>query len=327
MILVTGAAGFIGSACACTLNRKGHDDLLLCDAMGSKEKWKNIMGLRFKEFIDRTNLFDFLATYPETKKIDTVIHLGACADTTEMNVDYLMDTNVQFSIDLCRWAQSHNARFVYASSAAVYGDGSLGFSDNDNLTSQLRPLNPYGFSKWLFDMWVLEHGLINEVAGLRFFNVFGPNEYHKNTMASVIFRAFPIAVKDGKVRLFESHRPDYKHGEQERDFIYIDEVIDATLFVAQNHKANGIFNVGTGKAHTFNELATALLTALDKPVVIEYFPMPEELRARYQYHTQADMGRLHNAGFPAQPDRFSEFVTRYVQKYLLPGYKYITEVE
>jgi ADP-L-glycero-D-manno-heptose 6-epimerase len=241
-------------------------------------------------------------------------------------MDYLLENNVNFSIGLCQWALDNDVRFVYASSAATYGDGSNGFSDADELTPQLRPLNKYGFSKLLFDMWVLKNNLQDNVAGLRYFNVYGPNEYHKGAMASVIFRSLPQAQNEGTIRLFESHRSDVAHGEQARDFIYIDEIIDITRFVLQTPKANGIFNAGTGRAHTFNELAHGIFDGLGKKPVIEYFPMPEELRGRYQYFTRADMGRLQQAGYTPGPDRFHEFVARYVRDYLVPGCRYYSQV-
>jgi ADP-L-glycero-D-manno-heptose 6-epimerase len=326
MILITGAAGFIGSAVACALNRQQRHDLLLCDCFGDNEKWKNILGLRFKKFIHRDELFEFLWEDPLANQIKAVVHLGACSDTTQTDMDYLLENNVNYSIGLCQWSLEHDVRFVYASSAAVYGDGRLGFSDADDLTPKLRPLNNYGFSKWLFDMWVLENGLCNKVAGLRYFNVFGPNEYHKDRMASVVFRIFPQAVKEGKVRLFESHRPDVTHGKQARDFIYIDEAVDITLFALDNQEVSGIFNAGTGSAHTFNDLACGLFEGLGKAPVIEYFPMPEDLRDRYQYFTRADTGRLSKAGYPGREDRFKQHVARYVRDYLLPGQLCLTQV-
>jgi ADP-L-glycero-D-manno-heptose 6-epimerase len=325
MILITGAAGFIGSAVVYALNRQGNTNLILCDRFGERQKWKNIRGLRYKRFIQRDALFDFLKNFPSAGDISTVVHLGACSDTTETNMDYLFENNVHYSIELCQWALQHGVRFVYASSAAVYGDGSQGFSDADDVTPKLRPLNLYGFSKWMFDMWVLENGLKDRVAGLRYFNVFGPNEYHKGPMASVVYRSFPQAAKEGKVRLFESHRPEVTHGEQARDFVYIDEAVDITLFLLNHPMANGIFNAGTGHAHTFNELAYALFEGLEKHPVIEYFPMPEDLRARYQYFTQADMTRIHKSGYPEQEDRFKEYVVHYVKNYLVPGDSYLID--
>lgn len=326
MILITGAAGFIGSAVACALNRQGRSDLILCDRLKKTQKWKNLLGLRFNRFVHADELFSFLQEVPHARDITGIVHLGACSDTTEADADYLASNNTDYSIRLCSWAMEHDVRFVYASSAAVYGDGSKGFSDADELTPCLRPLNSYGFSKWLFDMWVIENGLHDTVAGLRYFNVFGPNEYHKGHMASVVYRSFPRARQEGSVGLFESYRADVPHGEQQRDFIYIDEAADITLFVLNNHQANGIFNAGTGRAHSFNELARALFDGLGKDPVIEYFPMPEELRERYQYYTLADMSRITDAGYRAAEDRFAENVARYVRDYLLPGYLYLAQV-
>jgi len=326
MILITGAAGFIGSAVACALNRQGRNDLILCDRFCESEKWKNILGLQYNRFVHRDELFDFLLDDPQATDIKAVIHLGACSDTTETDMDYLLENNVNYSIGLCQWSIENNVRFVYASSAAVYGDGNLGFSDADDLTPRLRPLNKYGFSKWMFDMWVLENQLVNKVAGLRYFNVFGPNEYHKGKMASVVFHTCPQAVSNGMVKLFESHREDVKHGEQARDFIYIEEAVDITLFLLEHEQACGIFNAGTGRAHTFNDLAQGVFDGLDKEPVIRYFPMPEELRERYQYFTQAEMTKLEHAGYQLKEDRFKEHVAAYVKKYLLPGNLNLTEV-
>ena len=326
MILITGACGFIGSALASALNKMGDTELVLCDRFGQQEKWQNLLGVSFRRCIHPDQLFDFLGNAENARQLSAIAHLGACSDTTQTDMDYLFENNVNFSIRLCQWALDNDVRFVYASSAATYGDGSLGFSDADELTPQLRPLNKYGFSKWLFDMWVLQNDHQNHIAGLRYFNVFGPNEYHKGTMASVIFRTLPQALNDGMVRLFESHRSDVAHGEQARDFIYIDEIIDITRFVLQNPQANGIFNAGTGRAHTFNNLARGIFDGLDKKPVIEYFPMPEELRGRYQYFTQADMNRLQQAGYTSGPDRFQEFVARYVRDYLVPGCRYYAQI-
>jgi len=326
MILITGAAGFIGSAVACTLNRQGIKDLILCDRFCKNEKWKNILGLQYNRFVHSDELFDYLLDDPQAKEIEAIIHLGACSDTTETDMDYLLENNVNFSIGLCQWSIENKVRFVYASSAAVYGNGSLGFSDSNKLTPKLRPLNKYGFSKWMFDMWVLNNGLIDKVAGLRYFNVFGPNEYHKGKMASVVFHTCPQAVENGTVKLFESHRKDVKHGEQARDFIYIDEAVDITLFLLKNEAACGIFNAGTGRVHTFNDLVNGVFEGLGKEPVISYFPMPEELRERYQYFTLADMTRLKKAGYKEQEDRFKKYVAAYVKKYLVPGNLNLTEV-
>jgi len=326
MILITGASGFIASALASHLSKSCSKGLILCDAFGSKEKWKNILGLNFQHLVDRNDLFEFLHSNPVSKNIDTVIHLGACADTTEKNVDYLMETNFRYSQRLCYWSLENRVKFIYASSAAVYGDGSLGFSDSNELTAELRPLNAYGFSKWLFDMYLINQKFTDLVTGLRFFNVFGPNEYHKGNMASVVFRAFPGLLKEGKIRLFESHRPDYAHGEQARDFIYIDEIIAIIDFLLANPGISGIFNAGTGKAHTFNQLAQGMFDALDKPAKIEYFPMPEDIREKYQYHTCADMSSLMKKGYIIPEDNFANYVKKYVKDYLLNGLKYYSEI-
>ncbi|MCB9357659.1 MAG: ADP-glyceromanno-heptose 6-epimerase [Calditrichaeota bacterium] len=326
MILITGAAGFIGSACVWALNQRGVTDLILADSFGSREKWKNLRGLRFREFVDREDLFDALASAPWAREIKTVIHMGACADTTQADVDYLRAWNYDYSRILCEWSLENDVRFIYASSAAVYGNGSLGFSDRDDLTPKLRPLNAYGFSKWLFDMWVLEHKLQDKVAGLRFFNVFGPNEYHKDRMASVVLHAYPQARDTDKVRLFESHREDFGHGEQRRDFIHIAEVMTGIKFLLDKPNVNGIFNLGTGTPHTYNQLAENVCKALGKPVKIEYFPMPEDLRGRYQYETCADMSKFYAAGLPKFSDRFAEFVQSYVRDYMHADSKYLADV-
>ncbi|MCC6475788.1 ADP-glyceromanno-heptose 6-epimerase [bacterium] len=326
MILITGAAGFIGSAVAHALNKRGESRLILADRFGTAEKWMNLRGLEFHQFVDRGQLFDALKRETWASQITAVIHMGACADTTMRDVDYLYEWNVDYSRKLCEWTLAQNARFIYASSAATYGDGSLGFSDDDELTPKLRPLNAYGFSKWLFDRMVLDRGWQKRVAGLRFFNVFGPNEYHKGRMASVVMHAYPQARDTGKVRLFESHRDGFGHGEQRRDFIHIEEVLAGILFLLDRPQVNGIFNLGTGMPHTYNQLAENVFKALGKPANIEYFPMPEDLRGRYQYETRADMTKLLAAGLPQFPDRFAEYVQSYVKDYMHAGMKYLADV-
>ncbi|MBI5058687.1 ADP-glyceromanno-heptose 6-epimerase [candidate division KSB1 bacterium] len=318
MILITGSAGFIGSAIAAFLNRQGRADLVLCDTLGTGEKWQNLVGLKFAEIIAPSELFAALAT---RRDIETVIHMGACSATTETDADYLLANNTQFSSRLCRWSLENGARFIYASSAATYGDGALGFSDDPELTFKLKPLNAYGFSKWLFDCEVVKNRWHEQVCGLRFFNVFGPNEYHKESMASVVYRAFPLAAREGRVRLFESYREGIPHGEQRRDFVYIDDSLAVIDYLLKRPSVHGIFNVGSGIAHSFNELARGVFAGLGIAGRIEYFPMPEELRDRYQYYTVADLSRLTAAGFARLPDRFEEHVARYVREYLRPGLK------
>ncbi|MDK9699240.1 MAG: ADP-glyceromanno-heptose 6-epimerase [bacterium] len=318
MILITGATGFIGSALVWELNRRGRTDLILVDRFGCADKFQNLLGVKYAQFVDRAQLFEFLETAPWRNQIDTVFHIGANADTTGTDADFYLHWNVEYSRKLCDWSLAHSARFLYASSAAVYGDGSQGFSDDPALHYKLKPLNVYGFSKWLFDHYVIENHLLDQVAGFRFFNVFGPNEYHKGRMASVILHAHPQVRDTGKIRLFESHRPDFHHGEQSRDFIYVKEVLAALLFAYEHPTVKGIFNLGTGRAHSFNQLAAAVFAAFDLQPNIEYFPMPEDLRNRYQYYTCADMAKLQSFGFPAFPDDFASYVKEYVADYLIP---------
>jgi len=315
MIIVTGAAGFIGSVIAKSLNLDGKKELLLVDKFTKPAKWKNIAGLKFIDFIDRDCFLEKLenSEFPEVK---LVIHMGACADTTEFDMNYLMHQNYEYSKRLCSWCLKNNVRFIYASSAAVYGDGSKGFNDNDELTMELEPLNPYGFSKLLFDKWLINTGYVNSVVGLRFFNVFGPNEYHKNKMSSIIYRSFPMAKKEGVVRLFRSYVKNIENGDQRRDFIYVKDVVSILDFFIKNSKVNGIFNVGAGKARSFNDLAVSLLTAMNKKTVIEYFDMPEEIRNKYQYFTEANISKLVKAGYDKKISSLEEAVGDYIQNYL-----------
>lgn len=324
MILITGAAGFIGSTLAARLNELGHKNLILVDSLGKGFKWKNLLGVHFKQFVDRSELFERLDTESWAKVITHIFHFGANTDTTQTDADFLFHWNVDYSIKLCNWAIERGIRFFYASSAAVYGDGTYGFSDDPELTFKLKPLNAYGFSKWLFDCYILENNLYEKTLGFRFFNVFGPNEYHKGRMASVVFHAFPQVKKDKKVRLFQSHHPNYKDGEQTRDFIYIDEVLDAIVFAFQHQNMHGIFNLGTEIPHTFYQLAEAVFKALDTEINIEYIPTPEHIREKYQYFTCADMSRWHQFGFLPFRDNFSENIRNYVKDYLLTG-KYYSE--
>lgn len=321
MIIVTGAAGFIGSVIAQSLFRQGAKELILVDKFSKLEKWKNISGINFKEFIDRDLFLDKLEK-GELGTPEVVIHMGACTDTTEFNMDFLLKQNYEYSKRLFLWCHSKNVRFIYASSASIYGDGSKGFNDLDHLTLEMEPLNPYGFSKLIFDRWLINNKFSNSVVGLRFFNVFGPNEYHKDKMSSIIYRSFPMAKKEGVVRLFRSYKKDFVDGGQLRDFIYIKDVVKVVDFVLANKKVNGIFNLGTGKARTFLDLAYALLDSLGKKRVIEFIDMPEEIRNKYQYFTEADISRLRDAGYKDEFYSLEQSVSDYVQDYLLPGRNY-----
>jgi len=319
MILITGANGFIGSALVWAFNKSNRTDLILCDKLDKLKQRENLKSAKYDSLVDVSDLFSKLASEPWGKKIDVVLHIGACSDTTQMDVGYLSENNVAFTQKLCEWALAKGARFIYASSAAVYGDGQLGFSDEDSLTPKLTPLNPYGESKWEVDKWILEKGLGNKVVGLRFFNVFGPNEYHKGKMASVLFRAYPLAREKGLVRLFKSYKEGVGNGEQERDFIYVKDVIRVIQFFIDHKEANGIFNVGTGKVASFNDLGINLLKALGKDPKIEYIEMPEEIRPRYQYFTQANITRLRQIGYKEDFTPFDVAITDYVQNYLSPN--------
>ena len=329
MIIITGAAGFIGSILAQHLSRNGKRDLLLVDKFTKPAKWKNLVGMNFTDIIDRDIFIDHLEKGTllanrniSPKDIEFVIHMGACTDTTEFNMDYLMVQNYEYSKRLCSWCLNNGVRFIYASSAAVYGDGAMDFSDRDELTFDLKPLNPYGFSKLLFDKWVINNGHNKSVVGLRFFNVFGPNEYHKGKMSSIIYRTLPMAKKEGVIKLFKSYIKEIENGNQKRDFIYVKDIIKVVDFFMSNKNVSGIFNLGTGKARSFNDLAVSVLKALDKKVVVEYFDMPEEMRDKYQYFTEADDKKLLSAGYTGGFTPLEDAVTDYVKNYLMTPNQY-----
>lgn len=321
MILVTGAAGFIGSAVVWRLNELGRTDLLLAGNFRKGTKWKNLVGRDFVDFVRYDTLFEYLAV--EQPKIDLIVHMGACSNTMEMDAGYMYETNTRFTKRLFLWAKERGVRFIYASSAAVYGDGSLGFDDDDALTSRLKPLNPYGFSKWLFDNWLVKTGNTGAAVGLRFFNVFGPHEYHKGPMASVLYRAFEMARTRLTIRLFKSHDKRCRDGEQKRDFVYVKDVIKVIEFFWANPGLSGIYNVGTGDARSFKDLAYALGKALKRPLQMEFFPMPDEIRAKYQYFTQAKVDKLRHAGYAVPFTPLYQSVGDYVTNYLAVGYSHL----
>ena len=322
MIIVTGGAGFIGSAMIAKLNEKGESDILVVDELTTSSKWKNLSGKRFTDYIHKDNFLESLLN-ERLPKIEAIVHMGANSSTTEKDVDHLMENNYRYTRILAEWAVRKKARFIYASSGATYGDGSLGFSDDDALTPNLKPLNPYGYSKQILDQWVLQNDLQNKVAGIKFFNVFGPNEYHKGDMKSLVCKAYAQIQEIGKIRLFKSYRPEYKHGEQVRDFVYVKDCTEVLWWLLHSPKVNGIFNLGTGKARTWNDLAKAVFSALDLSPNIEYVEMPEEIRNAYQYHTEASITKLHSAGCPVQFRSLEDSVKDYVQNYLHPGLKYL----
>jgi len=281
MIIVTGGAGFIGSALVAELNARGVDDILIVDLLGTSDKWKNLRKLRFLDYMEADDFAQSLDSDQIEWDVEAILHMGACSDTTETDAAYLLRNNYEYSKMLAQWASQKEIRFVYASSAATYGDGTMGFSDSEPI-DRLIPLNMYGYSKQLFDLWAQKTGLADQIAGLKYFNVFGPNEYHKGQMRSFVVKAFEQINAEGKVRLFKSHRPDYADGMQLRDFIYIKDAVEMTLFFLENPDINGLFNIGTGKARSWLDLANAVFAAMDKKPTSEFLPMPAPLRDKYQ---------------------------------------------
>ena len=320
MIVVTGGAGFIGSAIVWRLNQRGTDDILVVDHLGESEKWKNLVPLRFKDYLDRSVFITRLEAGDFGDTIEAVFHLGACSSTTEPNADYLMENNYRYTARIAAWAGEHpECRLIYASSAATYGDGGQGYRDDEAQLHRLRPLNMYGYSKHLFDLLARRRGWLSRMVGLKYFNVYGPNEDHKGDMRSLINKAYPEARERGTIRLFQSHRADYGHGEQRRDFIYVKDAVEMTLYFLDHPKRNGIFNIGAGEARTWNEVAASLFHAVGKPGKVEYIPMPEGLRNKYQYFTCADMTKLRSAGCDHVPRTLEAAVDEYATEYLEPN--------
>ena len=316
MHIVTGGAGFIGSGFVYELNRMGIDDIIIVDNLGKTDKWKNLVNLRFSEYMHKD------AFIPRLKRgdftgIESIIHMGACSSTTEPDADYLMSNNLNYSVSLASYCLKNSIRFIYASSAATYGDGNLGFSDDHEQMDILKPLNMYGFSKHLFDLWVKKQGLLSRFAGLKFFNVYGPNEYHKGGMQSVVRKAFFQIKETGKVRLFKSYHPDYKHGEQKRDFIYLKDCLKVMAWLLEKKDVNGLFNLGSGTARTWNDLAKSVFQAMNLEPDIEYVEMPAELRGKYQYYTRAPMEKLSKAGWNEVFYSLEDGIKDYVQNYLM----------
>lgn len=316
-IIVTGAAGFIGRNVVAELNRRGLDNLLLVDQLGTGEKWQNLLGLNYEDLISPSRFLELVES-GEGPLASACIHLGACSATTERDADFLLENNYRYTRKVCEWSLKKGIRFVYASSAATYGDGSLGYSDEHSGTEKLRPLNMYGYSKQMFDVWALRHGLLNQIVGLKYFNVYGPFEDHKGEMRSLVQKAYHQIESRGYLELFKSHHPDYKDGEQKRDFVYVRDAVDVTLFFALESGAGGLFNCGGGEARTWLDLARALFKAMGRQPDIRFIDMPEILREKYQYFTQADAGKLHRAGYTRPFASVEEGVLDYVQSHLRP---------
>lgn len=327
MYIVTGGAGFIGSAIIWRLNREGIRDILVVDEDPASPKWRNLENRDYSGILDKREFLERVRADDLPGPVEALIHMGACSSTAEKNRDFLRENNTEYTRILAEWAVEKGVRYLYASSGATYGDGSRGFSDDDAVTPTLEPLNPYGESKQAFDLWALREGLLDRITGLKFFNVFGPNEYHKDGMASFAWRAFHQVRESGRVRLFRSHRSDYADGHQQRDFVYVKDCVDVVWWLLQNPGVNGIFNVGTGQARSWLDLVHAVGSALEWEPRIEWVDIPEAIRDGYQYHTQAEMGKLRAAGYAAPFSSLEESVADYLQRYLSRPDPYLERVE
>ena len=328
MIIVTGGAGFIGSNIVAALEYNNYKDIVVIDWLGEEDKWKNIAKRELSAIIAPENTFPYLEKYK--KEIDAIIHMGAISTTTETDVDLIIRTNFELSWKLWTFCRDNQKQFIYASSAATYGDGSQGFVDNNNLEAlnALRPLNPYGWSKALFDRKVAreileKRGTPKQYVGLKFFNVYGPNEYHKGGQKSVIAHIFPLVKNNEEVKLFKSYNPKYKDGEQKRDFVWVGDVVDVVLWMLQHSNVNGIYNVGSGQARTFYDLARATWKAMGKEAKIGFKDMPEMLRNKYQYYTQADLTRLRNVGITKVITPLEDGIRQYIQEFLMKEDQYL----
>ena len=317
MIIITGGAGFIGSVLVHQLNLAGIKDIIIVDHLTTDEKWKNLVGLEFEEYFDKDDFYNLLIENRIPFIIDTIFHLGACSSTTEKDSQFLMYNNYKYSISLVKYALPLNARFIYASSAATYGGGENGYLDDENKIDNLRPLNMYGYSKHLFDLWLKKEKLLSKVAGLKFFNVYGPNEYHKGDMRSVVHKAFEQIKETGKVKLFKSYNDSYADGEQMRDFIYVKDAVNMAQFFMDNTSVNGIYNIGTGKARTWKDLVSSVFKAMGLEPNIEFIDMPDYLKPKYQYFTEAKIEKIRSAGYDRKLYSLEEGVSDYVQNYLL----------
>lgn len=314
-LIITGGAGLIGSNLAAALNARGYRNLVIVDHLNHPAKQANLETLTYTDFIDKQD-FRRLFTSGRQPPAAAVFHLGACSSTTETDAAYLDDNNLAYTRELCEWTRRQQARFIYASSAATYGDGSRGYRDDETDIPNLQPLNLYGLSKQKFDLWALENRLFDQIAGIKYFNVFGPGEDHKGDMRSVVNKAFRQIEESGRLELFRSHRPDYQDGMQERDFVYVKDAVAITLFFFDHPDVSGIFNAGTGRTHTWLDLANAVFAALGREPRIDFIDMPETLRDKYQYYTLADIRKLRAAGFDAAFQPLAESVADYAQNRL-----------
>ncbi len=317
-ILVTGGAGFIGSALVAALNQRGISDIVVTDFLGSDEKWRNLTPLKFADYLEAD---DFRKRIGQNQAalgdFSAVFHLGACSATTEKNASYLIDNNFNVTKELATWSLAKNIRFIYASSAATYGDGAQGMDDQDPNLGRLRPLNMYGYSKHLFDQHAQHKGWLDRIVGVKYFNVFGPNEDHKGDMRSLVNKAYEQIRTTGRVGLFKSYHPDFKDGEQMRDFLYVKDAVEMTLHFAESATtAGGLFNLGSGNANTWLTLTRAIFSALNLPPKIDFIEMPEALKGKYQYYTKADITKLRAVGYRRAMTPIEDAIRDYVQNYL-----------
>lgn len=314
-IIVTGGAGFIGSCIVRTLNDAGINDIVIVDHIGSTEKWMNLRNKKYRTYINKNRLREILPKM--WGGVEAVIHMGACSSTTERDFDYLYDNNFDFTRFLWNYCAEKQIPFIYASSAATYGDGTMGFDDAGDI-DKLRPLNGYGYSKQLFDQWVKHSAKVfpSQHVGLKFFNVYGPNEYYKGSMASMVFHGYGQIRQDGEIRLFKSCRTEYADGGQLRDFVYVKDVCKVIMWLLRHPEVSGLFNVGTGKAQSFSELAEAVFAAMKRKPNIIYIDMPEHLKEKYQYYTQAEIASLRSAGYDGSFCDLRSGIEDYVQNYL-----------
>lgn len=323
MRIITGGAGFIGSAICWKLNTIGINDIVIVDTDREGTKEKNLENLRYSEFIDKETFLKWLDGGAFSGKVETLYHMGACTSTTENDMNYLKQNNYEYSRILGEWCLKENVRYIYASSAATYGDGSLGFEDDEKLIPQLSPLNKYGLSKQMFDMWVLDNNLQNKFVGLKYFNVFGPNESHKKDMRSMVNKSFDLVKQTGELRLFKSEKKEYADGEQKRDFVYVKDAVEMTIFFDVMNPVGkdktGIYNIGSGRASSWNELANAVFKAMKLKPNIVYVDMPDNLKNQYQYYSEANLTKLKNAGYKNEVMSLESAVEDYVVNYLSKG--------
>ncbi len=318
MIVVTGGAGFIGSAIVQGLNHRGISDILVVDDLDHGEKEKNLAAVKYADLQGKTAFLKAIRSRSLSSSVSAIIHMGACSSTTETNQEFLTENNYEYTRHLAELSLERGVRFIYASSAATYGDGAQGYLDDESRLETLLPLNLYGDSKQRFDLWAHNEEALDKIVGLKYFNVYGPNEYHKGDMQSLVRKGFFQIQETGKMRLFKSYKPEYSDGGQERDFLYIKDAVAMTLFFLDRTEVGGLFNVGSGTARNWNHLAQALFSALGKQPNIEYIDMPASIRDQYQYHTQAEMGKIRQAGYDAPPTSLEDGIADYVQNFLLP---------